>query len=245
MRRVALILTLAIGTPAVIAASAEMPAPLELRYELHYGNLTVGHIQKKLTRNTDGSYQIYTRSRPEGMARIFTNVEWVEEGRFDIVQGRVRPLSFLEYRIGADKPHRHEARFDWKAGVIRYDQGAPVPIPPDTQDQGSLLFAFMLNPPAPGPDQKIHLSGGKKLKEYRYARIGAETLKTKFGPIKTVIVERRPLPGDKEPESFRIWLAVDHLNLPVRISTEKRGQETTLWLDAASGLPGFPPARSP
>ena len=123
---------------------------------------------------------------------MFTSVEWFEEGQFEVVQGKVRPLSFLEYRVGADKPHRHSARFDWKLQKIFYENWPTTLLPPGTQDQGSILYALMLNPPAPGTQQTIHISSGKKLRVYRYAHAGTETLKTTLGVIKATVIERPP-----------------------------------------------------
>jgi hypothetical protein len=152
-----------------------------------------------------------------------------------VVQGKLRPLSFLEYRVGADKPHRHSASFDWKAQKIFYKDWPTTPLPPGTQDQGSILFALMLNPPTPGSQQTIHISSGKKLRVYRYAYKGTETLKTTLGAAtKTIVIERPPL--DKDGENFRVWLATERGNLPVRITTQKRGQETTLELESVKGL---------
>jgi hypothetical protein len=197
--------------------------------------MTVGRVVKTLARETNGNYRHHSRSRPAGAAKIFTSVEWLEEGQFEVVQGKLRPLSFLEYRVGADKPHRHSASFDWKAQKIFYKDWPTITLPPGTQDQGSILFALMLNPPAPGTQQTIHISSGKKLRVYRYAYKGAETLKTTLGAsTKTIVIERPPL--DKDGESFRIWLATERANLPVRITTEKRGQETTLELESVKGL---------
>ena len=223
------------------ATESPLPAPLELHYVLRYGGLTVGHVTKTLTREADGTYVHQSRSQPEGMARWFTSVEWFEEGRFEVVQGAVRPLSFLEYRVGADKSHRHSATFDWKTMQIHYSLGSVVPLPPDTQDQDSLLYAFMLRPPAPGSEQTIHISGGKKLNRYRYAEAGSETLKTVLGTLQTRIVERRTL--KKDDEEFRIWLAPTRGNLPVRIQTIKRGEPATLELESLSGTLPTSPAR--
>jgi hypothetical protein len=226
---------LAVFAMSAAADESPLPTPLELHYVLHYGDLTVGRVTKTLTRESDGTYIARSRSQPAGMARWFTSVEWFEEGRFEVVQDQVRPLSFLEYRVGADKSHRHSATFDWKTMQIHYSRGPVVPLPPDTQDQGSLLYAFMLHPPTPGSEQTIHISGGKKLNRYRYAETGSETLKTVLGTLQTRIIERRALKeGD---EVFRIWLAPTRGNLPVRIQTIKRGQPTTLDLESISNTP--------
>lgn len=215
-------------------APASLPAPLELTYTLHYGGLEVGRVVKTLKRTATGSYEFRSHSKPLGAAKMFTSVQWFEEGEFEIYQGRVRPLSFLEYRVGSDKPHRHSARFDWKTQKINYAHGASLALPPNTQDQGSLLFAFMLHPPLAGGEQTIQVSSGKKLRVYQYSHAGSETLKTGLGTLKTIRIER-PASG-KDDESFRIWLAPERNNVPVRITTQKRGQETSLELESVTGL---------
>jgi hypothetical protein len=235
---VGLALTLLAGTAG--AAEPTLPAPLELRYALRYGGLTVGQVTKTLAREADGSYRQRSHSRPQGMARLFTTVEWFEDGRFEIVRGELRPLTFLEYRVGADKPHRHSASFDWKAQEIRYAHGPVVTLPPGTQDQGSLLYAFMLRPPGAGGEQVVHVSTGKKLKAYRYTQAGEETLDTALGRLRTRVIERRP--ETRGDERFRVWLAVERGNLPVRIRTEKRGRETTLEIQSMTGNPTPSPA---
>jgi len=224
----------AILVPAHATERPALPASLELNYTLSYGALTVGRVVKTLTREPDGNYRHRSRSIPLGMATIFTSVEWFEEGHFEVRQGKVRPLSFLEYRVGADKPHRHSARFDWKAMNILYENWPTIPLPPSVQDLGSFLYALMLNPPAPGDQQTIHISSGKKLRVYQYGHAGTDTLKTALGTIKTTIVER--LATEKENESLRVWLATERGNLPVRITTLQRGEETTLELKSVRGL---------
>lgn len=231
---VLLLLSAATLFPANAAKPPALPASLELKYALHYNGLMVGRVVKTLTREADGSYRHRSHSMPLGVAKMFTAVQWFEEGQFELVQDKVRPLSFLEYRVGADKPHRHTARFDWKAQMIFYENWPTTSLPPGTQDQGSILFALMLNPPVPATQQIIHISSGKKLRVYRYTHAGTETLKTVLGAIKATVIER-PAP-EKGDEHLRVWLAAERGNLPVRISTQKRGQETILELESVSGL---------
>lgn len=226
----------ALSGMACAATPAALPPSLELHYVLRFGGLIVGRTTQTLIREKDGTYRHRSRSRPEGMARLFTTVEWFEEGRFEVIDGKVRPLSFLEYRVGADKPHRHSVEFDWKTQQIRYAHGGVLRLPPDTQSQGSLIYALMLDPPTPGVQEDIHLSGGKKLERYRYILAGTETLKTPLGSLQTRVVERLPLEKDKDQEEFRMWLASGRSNLPIRIATVKRGEETVLELESATGL---------
>jgi len=229
-----LLLTVTALVPAPAAEAPALPASLELRYSLQYGSTTAGRVVKTLKREADGSYRLDSRSTPLGMAKVFTSVEWLEEGRFEVLRGKLRPLSFLEYRVGADKPHRHSARFDWKAKQIIYENWPKTALPPGTQDQGSILFALMLNPPAPGEKQTIHVSSGKKLRVYRYGHAGTDTLKTALGTLKVTIIER--LTPDKSEENLRVWLATERGNLPVRITTRQRGEDSILELESARGL---------
>lgn len=237
-RKIVIIAWLLFSTSAYsIAQAAEppaLPSSLEINYKLRYGLLTAGHVVKTLKRDTGGNYQHRSHSTPLGMAKMFTSVEWFEEGKFEVQQGKLRPLSFLEYRVGANKPHRHSARFDWKTMQIFYENWPTVPLPPGTQDQGSFLFALMLNPPVPGSKQTIHVSSGKKLRVYHYGYAGSELLKTAIGTLKTTVVER--LATEEKSDDLRVWLATDHGNLPVRITTTQRGEETTLELESVRGL---------
>lgn len=229
-----LLLTVTVFVPAYAAEPPALPTSLELKYKLSYGALTVGRVVKTLTRDSDGNYRHHSHSTPLGMAKMITAVEWFEEGQFEVLNGKVRPLSFLEHRVGADKPHRHSARFDWKAMKIFYENWPTIPLPPGTQDQGSFLYALMLNPPNPGAKQTIHVSSGKKLRVYHYGHAGTVTLKTALGSIKATIVER--LTTGNKAENLRIWLATERGNLPVRITTLQRGEETILELEAVRGL---------
>ena len=229
-----LLLTATALVPAPAAEAPALPAALELHYALRYGSTTVGRVVKTLKREADGSYRLHSRSTPLGMAKVFTSVEWLEEGRFEVLRGKLRPLSFLEYRVGADKPHRHSARFDWKAKQIIYENWPKTALPPGTQDQGSILFALMLNPPAPGEKQTIHVSSGKKLRVYHYGHAGTDTLKTALGTLKVTVIER--LTPDKGAENLRVWLATERGNLPVRITTRQRGEDSILELESAQGL---------
>ncbi len=229
---VALTFCLPVALAATPNAGGTLPASLELRYQLRYNGLAIGHVTKTLTREADGRYRHRTHSRPENMARLFTTVEWYEEGRFEIVNGVVRPLEFLEYRVGADKPHRHGAIFDWKNLKIQYTHGGTIPLPAGTQDQGSLIFSWMQKLPEGDKPQTLPLSGGKKLKTYHYSQVGTETLHTALGDLRTIIIERPGVAGEKDAETLRVWLAPERGNLPVKIATVKRGDDTTLEIES-------------
>lgn len=236
------------ATPAGAPASAvpavatetlppPLPANLHLAYTLTTGGVTIGTSYRDLTRNPDGSYSHRSHSVPKGLARLFTRVEWFEEGRFEIHAGRVRPLNFLQYRVGADKPHRHGAVFDWTQQTIRYENGSTDPLTAGTQDQGSVVYAMMLDPPKTGENGELMIASGKKRAPNTYRLLRTETLKTSLGPLATRVVQWST-PGNQgdDPRRVTVWLATDRANIPVKLVTTEDGRDAVLTLTSVSGL---------
>jgi hypothetical protein len=83
-----------------------------------------------------------------------------------------------------------------------------------------LQYAFMF---APVPDKvvTVHETDGRRLEPARYA-VGKETLDTPMGKLETVVLTKQlEKEGDRDK---KIWLAVDHYMLPVRVvAAEKLG----------------------
>ena len=141
MRRILALLTLACLLPPLPALAATgLPDKLEMVYTLKYGSLAAGNSTRSLERQSDGSYRYTIHTLPTGIARTFTRVEWFEEGTFRVVKNQVRPLSYLKYRKGSSKDHRHSTTVNWDQGQILYSSGATVSLPQHYQDQGSLVF---------------------------------------------------------------------------------------------------------
>ncbi len=232
-----LLISLAIAGYVLAApAYAGLPEKLELNYSLLYGSLTAGSSTRTLERQTDGTYRHTLHTTPLGMARTFTKVEWFEEGRFRIVNNQVRPLNYLTYRVGARKPHRHSAVFDWDKAQIHYSNGNDLALPPASQDQGSLLFALMLNPPTGTQIHTVHLSSGKKLAAYDYRYVRSEEVDTPAGRFKAIVVQWSPHAPSDETERVTAWLASDKNHVPVKLVTQENNKTATLLLQSLKGL---------
>ncbi len=217
-------------------ACADLPDKLVLNYSLLYGNLTVGSSTRSLERQADGSYRHALHTTPKGMARMFTKVEWFEEGRFRIANNQVQPLSYLKYRVGASKSHRHSAEFDWEKQQIHYGNGNNQPLPPATQDQGSLLFALMLNPPTGTQTHSVNLSSGKKHAAYDYRYVRSEDVDTPAGRFKSIVVQWSPQSPSDESERVTAWLASDKNYIPVKLVTQEGNKTATMLLHSQKGL---------
>lgn len=224
------------ATEAPSAAPAALPETLSLTYGFTYGGMRIGTNTRTLTRESDGRYHYRARTRPQGMARMFTRVEWFEEGRFEIHDGRVRPLEHLKYRVGASKPHRHSASFDWAGQTVTYADGRREPLPDNAQDASSMLYQLMLDPPRSADTRQLMINNGKRFRVNEYRFLRRETLKTAFGPLDTLVVQWATAVDTDDSESLTAWLAVDKRNIPVRIVTLEDGKTAVMTLESLTGL---------
>lgn len=229
------LLTMAAALPAGYA-HAGLPDQLALNYSLRYGSLTVGASTRTLKRQEDGSYRHALHTVPLGMARMFTSAEWYEEGHFRVVDNQVQPLNYLKYRVGAKKPRRNSAQFDWDKGRIHYSTGMDLPLPAGSQDQGSLLFSLMLNPPTGTKTHTLPLSSAKKLARYDYRYLRSEEVETPAGRFNAIVIQWVPHPPSDETERVTAWLASDKNHIPVKLVTQENNKTATMLLQSLKGL---------
>ena len=231
---VALIIS-CLSAPLASQASASLPDKLEMVYTIKYGSVTAGNSTRRLERQGDGSYRYILHTQPAGMARALTSVEWFEEGTFRVVKNQVRPLTYLKYRTGSSKSHRHSASVDWDRKQILYSSGTTVALPEYYQDQGSLVFALMLDPPTDAQVHSIQLNSGKKLSAYDYRFLRREEIDTPLGHYKTLVIQWSPHTPGEDNDIFTAWLAIDQNHVPVKIVTQEKDKTVTLQLQSIKG----------
>ena len=237
MRRIFTLLTIScLLTPLASMAATTLPDSLEMVYTLKYGGMIAGNSTRHLERQSDGSYRYSLHTIPAGMARTFTRVQWFEEGTFRVVKNQVRPLTYLKYRKGSSKDHRHGASVDWEQAQILYSSGTTTALPEHYQDQGSLVFALMLNPPTDAQVHSVQLNNGKKLSTYDYRFLRQEEIDTPLGRYKTLVIQWAPHGAGEDSDIFTAWLAKDHGHVPVKIVTQERNKTVTLQLQSMKGL---------
>lgn len=235
------------------AQATELPTRLHLEYTFSYGNLQVGKVTKTLQRDGD-VYRHTMWTRPTGLARALTSVEWYEEGEFELDGRALRPQTFVEDRKGDKRAYHRAVTFDWDKRVLRFADGRQSPLPADAQDQSSILYWFMLNPLPPTDGIQVPITNGKDVNPYTFVFRGTEKLATPFGALDTIVIERlaprqvqreracagldeRPRPADcaqqKADDDFLVWLAPSKGNIPVKLRKRKNNQVLTLVLDSA------------
>jgi hypothetical protein len=168
------------------------------------------------------SYAINSQGRAKGLLALTQPDSVVRDSEGTITaKGALRPERFSDQH-GARVPK--VAIFDWgnKLLTLQHKRGEEKkPLPADALDRLSLLYSFMFSPAAPGKVINLHETDGRRLEVASYT-VGKETLDTPMGKLETIVLTKQlEKEGDRDK---KIWLAVDHHMLPVRVvSAEKLG----------------------
>jgi Protein of unknown function (DUF3108) len=197
------------------------PEKVELSFEISFGAMKLGVGEDRLEH--DGkNYQVNNDTIPKGLAAIFID-DIRRESKGAITSAGLQPVSFIER---GRKDGIRAAEFDWpnkKLRLIHGESNKVVDLPQHTIDQASLPYAFAFAGKVP-ENFSLHVTDGRRLKEYRYRIVGEETIKTVLGEYKAIHIEKVRGPEDKR--SFEFWVAIDHNYLPVQVRfTDKKGRQ--------------------
>ncbi len=196
-----------------------------MRFQVRYG-LARGEQTLLWVSEGDG-YTVTSVAAATGLAGVFYSGRFVQTSRGRITVGGLMPEEFWDQR--GDK--RSSARFDAASRSLTLipAKGAPRHFAYEGTPQDALSLFFQLALTAPPPDGQLsyRVFNGKKLRDYRYAVRGEETLDTALGALRTLHLVRRT-DGDGR---FEIWLAIDRHYLPVRVlRNDDKGNEVELVL---------------
>ena len=197
------------------------PEKVELSFEISFGAMKLGVGEDRLEH--DGkNYQVNNDTIPKGLAAIFID-DIRRESKGAITSAGLQPVSFIEK---GRKDGIRAAEFDWsnkKLRLIHGESNKVIELPQHTIDQASLPYAFAFAGKVP-ENFSLHVTDGRRLKEYRYRIVGEETIKTVLGEYKAIHIEKVRGPDDKR--SFEFWVAVEHNYLPVQVRfTDKKGRQ--------------------
>ncbi len=208
------------------------PEYLELRYRLGYGSISLGTVTKTLIRENN-TYRLYSNTEPTGLGSLLTSDTLSEEGRFQLTDRSIQPLSYRQTRNGS-KTRVRTVSFDWDQNILTFGDGRQKRLPPGTLDAGSILFALMLAPLEEEGKKQVHITDGKNLRRYTYVRDGKEMLETPIGVLNTVRILRH---NRDKTKTVTIWLATSKSNLPVKVVEKKNGRPpSTLIIESLAGL---------
>jgi hypothetical protein len=205
------------------AYAAGVPPRIDISYTVTSGSLeaemneTVEIRQENGTRN----YAINSEGRAKGLLALTQPDNVVRDSEGTVTaQGLLRPSRFSDQH--GKRPPK-VAIFDWnkKLLTLQHKRGEEQkPLPNDAIDRLSLHYSFMFSP-VPGKVVTVHETDGRRIEPARYT-VGKETLDTPMGKLETVVLTKQlEKEGDRDK---KIWLAIDHHMLPVRVvAAEKLG----------------------
>ncbi len=235
-----------------VALADVLPEKLELEYSLTRSGIGVGEVSRTLQRRADGSHVHTMWTRPTGLARLLAQTEWREEGEFTVQGTDVLPRRFSETRTGDKRAYERRVTFDRTKSLLLFGNAPSQPLPRDIQDQGSVIYALMLNPLVQAGERILPTTDGKDVEMYHFIYQGKESLPTLFGAREVVVVRRisqkqfereqrcraqtKPDADCKEPDDFTLWLLPEKCHVPVKLERRRKDETTTMTLREARGL---------
>lgn len=227
------------------AATEPLPNRLTLHYTLHYGSVVVGEVVKKLRHERGADYYHSTWTQPAGLAKVFTDVQFLEQGEFRVQHGAIEPQLFADRKTGDSHGYLREVRFDYRRHRLFFKGRPPKPLAPGTQDLDTVFYLFMLHPVQPEMKRLVYVTNGKDVEPYWFVYRGTEWLDTPWGRIETYRVSRMTAGDWKQlrhctvptracqdlVHGFEIWVAPTLNDVAVRVAQTRHGRTLTVTLD--------------
>ncbi len=222
---------------------AELPRSFSASYALHYDDLRIGVMERRFTRNNDGSGMFESKGKLTGLAALFRKDQISESSRFEIKAGQLRPIQYQYSKTGGKKEKVEKHRFDWennKVSSTTNDGNKESDITRGLLDKLLYQLAIM-EVEEPKAGLEFNIIDGTTLKTYQFAYKGEEELKTPMGTFQTLKFERvRSKESDSNNPNKRstiLWSAPSLHNLPIRVdNVDKKGHLTSIVVKKVSGL---------
>lgn len=204
------------------SVSADELQPFQASYTWIWHGLTVA--ESKLQLQLQGDTWVYeSRSEPRGIGRVMSERP-VQRSVMRVTAAGVQPLSYQADDGTSSTKRDANVTFDWSAGRItgvyedhKIDRPLALGVQDDLSVQVALMVALMRGTTA----DQFSLLDGNSVRQYRYARDGAETLSTPIGSVATVVYRSQK---EGSPRVTRFWCAPSYGFIPMRVE-QKRNDE--------------------
>lgn len=224
------LLTLGSLASAVHAADvvAEVLKPSVATYSVEFRGINAGTIAFTLRSTAPDQFVYESRSNARGVARLVIRNEVHEASTFALVDGGLRPVSYLLDDGSSDTSKDTRLEFDWPAGRARgqhENQPLELALAAGLQDRMSVQVFVMRQLAAGQEPGQLAFIDRNEIKSYRYTKEGTERLKTAAGEVDTVIYS-----STREGSSrvSKIWYAPSLGYTPVRAEQVRRGNVETI-----------------
>ena len=169
----------------------------------------IGYVDVFYTREDD-RYSLEFMSDNIGLANLYLNQLYQKSSGL-ITKSGLQPITY-QYKYG-EVIHR-EVTFDWQQNTVEINNHKRIKtkdLPPQTQDQLSVLFNFMFLDPL--KVMNIPVTNGKNLKIYHYLFSDEGVIEINKTRFNFVHIEKI---SDKS-EKLNLWLAKEYGFLPIKI----------------------------
>lgn len=211
--------------PAAVELPADFWAARADRYEVEWGSVSLGEGTITLRPKGDGCYDYQSETDPIAIVR-WTYGSPRESSQFCLQDGDVRPSHF-QYTNDRRSDDSFSLDFDAKTQRVKMIHGGDITeirVPEVTYDRFSIQEAVRLwaaaNAGRIGAERDFAFVDEEKLRTYRFAIRGRETVKTPAGSFDTLRIERI----DNPKKSYRYWLAPARHFIPVKIEHINKGK---------------------
>ncbi len=218
------------------------------KFRIHYGLVTAGYATlevKEATKNNKKVFYAAGYGYTTGMTKMFFKVEDHYQSFID--KNTSKPYQFLRKIDEGGYTKNQEGFFNQDKNTVfvkdyKNNTEKTFTVTENVQDIVS-SFYYLRNHPnidklKVGEAIMIDMFFDDEIVKFKLKFIGRETLKTKFGKVKTMIF--RPLVQSgrvfKEEESLTVWVSDDENKIPLRIKASLAVGSLKADLESFKGL---------
>ncbi len=220
---------------ATVANSQENPLkPFTANYLLTKKNVAIAQVKFELTEN-NGQWLYKSSAEAAGLAAMFSSDSISESVRFELHEGKIRPLNYRYTRDSKKAAKQVEADFDWvknSVSIRHNDKTASVALKPCMVDQLSVQLALMIDLQSGELQETYTVLDGVETKEMTFTGPVLENTNINSKNYNSLKLTRSH--GSRETIT---WHAKELGYLPVKIRRLRKGKlKTQLELTAFSWL---------
>lgn len=206
------------------------PIPFSARYDLHRGGIKMGETEYSLKHLGENSYLLEGSAMPAGLLALFSGSTAIERSHWKYIDGRIQPVKYTYDLSSVFVNKKMLSIFDWSrliATVTHNKTTRQVPIKAGDLDHSLVIVAVMLDMKKGKLNNEYRYVDRRRVKHYKFQKIGQEWIQTELGLFKAVLVEtiQKSKKRNKIKRRSIFWCVPKLDYLPVRIS-HQTGDDT-------------------
>ena len=233
-----------LGLPTISAAQAEprpdrWPPVFEAEYDVHRSGLKIAKVRRRVTPLGGSRFEYSSETKTVGMAALFRKTRISEKSVWNFHDNTPKPDRYHYRRTGGKKNRATVVEFDREQRKITNTGNGDsweMPAEPVLMDKLLYQIALMLDLEAGNSRAAYTIADGRKIRQYRFEKLGREIITTPLGEFDTVKMIRYK---DNGKRSVILWCAEALRFLPVKVeNTGKDHKKSVALLRSLHGLPG-------